>query len=273
MRFKIGDKVRYISDQGAMPKGAYGTIRKIERAGGYQVAYVVRQDNKVRKGYCYYAAEKNLEAALEDINETEEKGKMNIEPKQIFAVRITILRKERGLTQEELAAELNMSHTSVSLYENAQRRIDITVLARYASYFSVTSDYLLGLSNNRAIPEELKDGWGIKITSDGDKTTAKLYENGNAVREAIVTRYHSDKYSIEVAAKEAVNKLFRSQGFTGKAVFVGENTGDHRFTRGKIYQFTNGKCFDDENRERPYDYATTLTGDDWYSSVFVKVVE
>lgn len=164
MKFKVGDRVRYISDKGAMPKGACGTIRKIERGGGYQVAYVVRLDNKAVKGYCYYAAEKNLEAVLETINELEEKEKINpMETKQIFAARITTLRKERGLTQEELAAELNMSHTSVSLYENAQRRIDITVLARYASFFSVTSDYLLGLSNNRAIPKEMKDGWEIKL--------------------------------------------------------------------------------------------------------------
>lgn len=273
MKFKIGDRVRYISDKGAIPKGACGTIQKIEIDDGYQVAYFVRLDNKVGKGYCYYAAEKNLESVLEAINKPEEKEKMGKETKQIFATRTRTLRKERRLSQTELAAELDISRTSVNLYESASRVPDITALARYASFFSVTSDYLLGLSDDRAVPDKLKDGWEIKITSDGDKTTAKLYENGNAVREATVMRYHSDKYSVEVAAKEAVDKLFRPQGFTGKAVFVGENTGDHRFTRGKIYQFTNGKCVDDENCARPHDYATTLTGDDWYSSVFVKVVE
>lgn len=275
MKFKVGDRVRYISDKGAVPKGACGTIRKIERAGGYQVAYVVRQDNKVRKRYCYYAAERNLEAALEDINETEEKGKMNIETKQIFAVRITMLRKERGLTQEELAAELDMSHTSVSLYERASRRLDITVLARYASFFSVTTDYLLGLSDDRAVPEKLKDGWEIKVTSDGDKTTAKLYENGSTVREATVMRYHSDKYSVEVAAKEAVDKLFRPQGFTGKAMFVGNPEGySDGFTYGKIYEFINGYCIDNEGVRRPsVGYPTTLESGDWGSDVFIKVVE
>lgn len=274
MKFKVGDRVRYISDKGAMPKGAYGTIRKIERAGGYQVAYVVRLDNKAVKGYCYYAAEKNLEAVLETINELEEKEKMNpMETKQIFAARITTLRKERGLSQTELAAELDISRDSVNLYESASRFPDITALVRYASFFSVTSAYLLGLSDNRAIPEKLKDGWEIKIASDGDETTAKLYENGNAVREATVTRYYKDDYSMEVAAKEAVNKLFKPQGFTGKAMFVGENTDDDGFTRGKIYQFIDGQCIDDNNDVRPYDYATTLDGDDWFSEVFIKVVE
>lgn len=115
--------------------------------------------------------------------------------------------------------------------------------------------------------------WKIVITSAGEKTTARLYMLGRVVREATVTRYYKDRYDTEVAAKEAVNKLFRSQGFTGKAMFVGENTGDNGFTRGKIYQFTDGRCIDDDNDVRPYDDATTLNGNDWFSSVFIKVVE
>lgn len=275
MRFKVGDRVRYISDKGAMPKGAYGTIRKIERAGGYQVAYVVRQDNKVRKGYCYYAAERNLEAALEDINETEEKGKMNIEAIQTFATRAKTLRKERGLSQTELAAKLGISRDSVNLYESASRFPDITALVRYASFFSVTSAYLLGLSENRTIPEKLKDGWEIKIASDGDETTAKLYENGNAVREATVTRYYKDTYSTEVAAKEAVSKLFAPRGFTGKAMFVGDPEGyNDGFTYGKIYEFINGYCIDNDGDRRPATgYPTTLEIGNWGSGDFIKVVE
>lgn len=93
------------------------------------------------------------------------------------------------------------------------------------------------------------------------------------MREDTVTRYHSDKYSVEVAAKEAVNKLFAPQGFTGKAMFVGENTDGNGFTRGKIYQFTDGQCVDDENCTRPCDDAATLNGDDWFSEVFIEVVE
>ena len=72
-----------------------------------------------------------------------------MDTKQFFGKRTSELRKERGLSQAELAAELDISRTSVNLYESASRAPDITVLARYASFFSVTSDYLLGLSDNR----------------------------------------------------------------------------------------------------------------------------
>ena len=123
--------------------------------------------------------------------------------------------------------------------------------------------------------KESTQKWKIVITSAGEKTTAKLYMFGRVVgvREATVTRYYKDRYDTEVAAKEAVNKLFRSQGFTGRAMFVGKNTNNDGFTRGKIYQFTDGRCIDDKNRARPYDYATTLNGDDWFSDIFIKVVE
>lgn len=73
----------------------------------------------------------------------------------------------------------------------------------------------------------------IATVSGGKDSTAMLYALGRVLKEVAVTRYCKDEYSMGVAAKEAVSKLFKPQGFTGRAMFVGENTGDHRFTRGK----------------------------------------
>lgn len=196
-----------------------------------------------------------------------------METKQIFATRTKTLRKERGLSQTELAAALDISRTSVNLYESASRVPDITALARYASFFSVTSDYLLGLSDNRATPEKLKKGWEIVISPDGDDTIAKLYKDGSLAQVDVVSRYYKDEYNMEEAVKEVVKKLFEPRRFTGRAMFVGNNTDDNGFTRGKIYRFTDGQCIDDDNRARPCDYAATLDGDDWFSKVFIKVVE
>lgn len=115
--------------------------------------------------------------------------------------------------------------------------------------------------------------WKIIIMANGDATTAKLIKEGKRIKEVSVNRYFKDEYNAEIGAKEAISKLFKPAGYTGKAMFVGENTDDNGFTRGKIYQFTDGQCIDDDNDVRPYDDATTLDGDDWYSSVFIKVVE
>ena len=268
MNFKVGDRVKIVGEYNGVLNDVYGTIRLVDECEDELPDFILA--DKEVDGKCYCWAD---EDSLETINEPEEKGKMNIETKQIFATRTKTLRKERGLSQTELAAALDISRTSVNLYESASRVPDITVLARYASFFSVTSDYLLGLSENRTVSKRLKEGWEIVISSDGDDTIAKLYKDGSLAQVDVVSRYYKDEYSMEVAAKEVVKKLFEPHGFTGKAMLVGKNTNDDGFTRGKIYQFTDGKCVDDEKCARPYDYATTLNEDDWYSNVFIEVVE
>ena len=39
-----------------------------------------------------------------------------------FSQRLRELRKERGLTQEELAKELELAKSSISMYENGKRK-------------------------------------------------------------------------------------------------------------------------------------------------------
>ena len=130
-----------------------------------------------------------------------------------------------------------------------------------------------GIERKPSDSRESEKGLGDSISPDGDDTIAKLYKDGSLAQVDVVSRYYKDEYNMEEAVKEVVKKLFEPRRFTGRAMFVGENTNDNGFTRGKIYQFTDGQCIDDDNHVRPYDYAATLDGDDWYSSVFIKVVE
>ncbi len=57
---------------------------------------------------------------------------------------ITRLRRERKLTQEELADFLGVTKASVSKWENAQSMPDILLLPRLAVFFGVTIDELIG---------------------------------------------------------------------------------------------------------------------------------
>lgn len=57
---------------------------------------------------------------------------------------ITKLRKQRGLTQEQLANILNVSVTAVSKWENGNNRPDIEILPDLADVFQVSIDSLLG---------------------------------------------------------------------------------------------------------------------------------
>ena len=57
--------------------------------------------------------------------------------------RIAALRKQAGLSQEALAAQLNVSRQSVSKWESAQSMPDIDKILQLSSLFSVTTDCLL----------------------------------------------------------------------------------------------------------------------------------
>lgn len=72
-----------------------------------------------------------------------------MDTRKIFPFRLAELRKERGLTQGELADRIGISRQSVTLYERETRIPDIEVLAEIASFFGVTADYLIGLSDAR----------------------------------------------------------------------------------------------------------------------------
>lgn len=63
--------------------------------------------------------------------------------------RIKQLRTERNITQVELAKSLSVSKQSVSNWENDNIQPSIDMLVKIAAYFSVSTDYLLGLDNKK----------------------------------------------------------------------------------------------------------------------------
>ena len=84
-----------------------------------------------------------------------------------FGVRLKEAMSERGLTGRELAAKAGTTEATVSRYAGGERRPDgFAVLAGLARALNVSSDYLLGLTNNPfakgSLPAEVKNllaGW------------------------------------------------------------------------------------------------------------------
>lgn len=58
--------------------------------------------------------------------------------------RLRELRKNRKISQLKLALDLNMNQNTISRYETMEREADYETLIRFADYFSVSLDYLLG---------------------------------------------------------------------------------------------------------------------------------
>ncbi|MBQ5950660.1 MAG: helix-turn-helix transcriptional regulator [Lachnospiraceae bacterium] len=57
--------------------------------------------------------------------------------------RLTELRKSRGLSQEELAAQMALTRQTISKWELGQSSPDVEYVIALCDYFGVTTDYLL----------------------------------------------------------------------------------------------------------------------------------
>ncbi len=62
--------------------------------------------------------------------------------------RIANLRKKFKLTQEEFAQKVGISRASLSHYEKDRREPDYSTINKIADYCEVTTDYLLGRSDD-----------------------------------------------------------------------------------------------------------------------------
>ncbi len=63
--------------------------------------------------------------------------------------RLKKLRKEKNISQLKLAMDLDMNQNTISRYENVEREADYKTLIRFAEYFNVSLDYLLGRTDKR----------------------------------------------------------------------------------------------------------------------------
>ena len=97
----------------------------------------------------------------------------------------------------------------------------------------------------------------IVITSNGVETLARLYDGNKVIKTATAKCSPDDKFSFETGAKIAFERLFDGEEkeepkyFSGKVVCVKPSTG---FTVGRIYEFIEGQCLDDQKTLRPACY-------------------
>ncbi len=109
-----------------------------------------------------------------------------------IGIQIQALRRQRGVTQETLAAQMGVTVGAVSKWENDVTLPDIQMLCCLADYFGVTTDKLLGRIGKgtflvcddapligRVIKETLeKEGYlCVGLAEDGARLRALLEEN------------------------------------------------------------------------------------------------
>ena len=70
-------------------------------------------------------------------------GKYNID-KKIIGMRLKEFRKEKNITQEELASTLNTTHSTISAYESGKTTILTAFAYEICKRYNISMDYLCG---------------------------------------------------------------------------------------------------------------------------------
>lgn len=92
-----------------------------------------------------------------------------------FGEKIKYLRNEKNWTQAYVAKKLNISAPALSRYESgAYEPKDLTMVSQFAQLYNVSTDYLLGLSDDRKPVEVVNN----------DKEFMALYEKYNDLDDA-----------------------------------------------------------------------------------------
>lgn len=68
-----------------------------------------------------------------------------------LSVKLKQLRLDKKLRQDQVAALIGVEKSSISMYENDMRQPTYETLIRYANLFNVSTDYLLGRTDNRTL--------------------------------------------------------------------------------------------------------------------------
>ena len=136
-----------------------------------------------------------------------------------FGKTICDLRKQKNVTQEELAAELGVTAAAVSKWENGYTLPDILMLCALADHFHVTTDALLGrdlpvkyaiiASENGELGRriaELAKGYGISARSIHENYPDALAAvKADSSIEYLLIGYHTGFFDDEVAARKLVS--------------------------------------------------------------------
>lgn len=112
-----------------------------------------------------------------------------------IGIRITELRKQAGMSQFQLAKVLDIATSTLGMYETGKREPSLKVLNRIASYFDVSTDYLLGRpeksNDDENTDKELDEMLDEARSFDGHPIT----DNDRALLKDFLKSYYKNKES------------------------------------------------------------------------------
>lgn len=76
---------------------------------------------------------------------------------EFFGELLAELRKDKKLSQKELADIFHLAASTISSYEMGVHSPHVDQLAKFADYFNVSTDYLLGRTSSDLSPQVLEE--------------------------------------------------------------------------------------------------------------------
>lgn len=128
----------------------------------------------------------------------------------MFEIRLKELRNELQLNQKEFAKLVNLSPSTIAMYETGRRNPDPDTLKTIAAFFNVSVDYILGVTDNRT-PYSNKSATADDIDTDAKRlleTTQDLSPESKKMLEEYVKLLKAkemiDKSKNETSADKAL---------------------------------------------------------------------
>lgn len=130
----------------------------------------------------------------------------------MFSQNLRELRKEKNLTQTQLAKILGVSKGTVAMWEVGQREPKFEMLKKIANLFSESTDYILGY-NSELIGKE----------SNTKEKNQKYLDSTNSTKNSIIDCLCLDeygKYAVESLINIEKERCFKSGSFSDKKGFA-----------------------------------------------------
>jgi len=90
---------------------------------------------------------------------------------EMIAERLLGLRQNMKLTQQKLSKLLAISQTAINRYEHGETAINANALLKYADFFDVSADYILGRCDD-------PQGKNMIISRSISKVGSRMRKNG-----------------------------------------------------------------------------------------------
>ena len=127
---------------------------------------------------------------------------------QTIGMQIAKLRKEKNITQEELAKKLDVSAQAVSKWENGGAP-DLELLPKIADYFGVSIDYLFGRGQIKTDSGFTQKDFLERLDSMQRELSENSFLYNDTIKSLVALEFENDEAKRD--AIDSISSTFRSR--------------------------------------------------------------